>query len=295
MSYTAYRPVIDHARPYAQLWRLGLGICVTFAIAAAWVMGLLLILAFRMNAGLAETRDMLPFLGLTPSGTALFLFFYGGLGYGTLVTARWLHKRGPRLVVGTPARTLRHFSIAAALTFAIMALVGALTFGISNRALPNLDLWAWLKWLPLGLVVVAVQTGSEELFFRGYLQSQLAARFRRTWVWLLTPSIAFGALHYLPNVPLPAALTYAAAAAFFGLLAADLTARTGTIGAAWGIHFANNSIALLIVAADPDISGLALYRSGLEMTDWMALSPLVILDLITLAVIWALTRKVLTA
>jgi uncharacterized protein len=47
------------------------------------------------------------------------------------------------------------------------------------------------------------------------------------------------------------------AAATFGLIAADLTARTGSIGAAWGFHFANNTMAITILATDGTITGLS--------------------------------------
>ena len=97
----------------------------------------------------------------------------------------------------------------------------------------NMAVSTWLLWLPVALVAVVLQTGAEELLFRGYLQSQLAARFRSQAIWLLIPSILFGFAHFGPGLPLNAALGYVVFATLFGLMAADLTSRTGTIGDHW--------------------------------------------------------------
>ena len=42
----------------------------------------------------------------------------------------------------------------------------------------NLSLGQQLPWLPAALLGMVIQTGTEELIFRGYLQQSLAARFR---------------------------------------------------------------------------------------------------------------------
>ncbi len=43
-----------------------------------------------------------------------------------------------------------------------------------------------------------IQTGAEELVFRGYLQQQLAARFASPLIWMVLPALIFGAVHYDP-------------------------------------------------------------------------------------------------
>ncbi|MEM9523651.1 MAG: CPBP family intramembrane glutamic endopeptidase, partial [Pseudomonadota bacterium] len=50
-----------------------------------------------------------------------------------------------------------------------------------------------------------------------------------------------------------------AATGVFGLAAADLTARTGSIGAGWGLHLANNLHAVALISLPGPLSGLALY------------------------------------
>jgi len=66
--------------------------------------------------------------------------------------------------------------------------------------LPNLPLSQWLGLLPLTLAFLLIQVSAEELVFRGYLQSQLAALGLHRFVWIMIPSAIFGLLHYDPAV-----------------------------------------------------------------------------------------------
>lgn len=295
MSYARYQPVIEQARSQPALWRLLVGLALVVFVSAGWTLGILAILALRTGTPFSQATEFLPFLGLTPSGTALFLFLYVGLGYGTLIAAQALHGRSPRSIIGPPARTLRHFAIAAATSLALLCGLTLVTLPIPPAPIQNLDLGTWLLWLPLGALVVAAQTGSEEILFRGYMQSQIAARFRGTWTWLLLPSLAFGALHTMPTLPLAVSLAYAGAATCFGLMAADLTARTGSIGAAWGFHFGNNAFAILIIAADANISGLGLLRAETAITDIIHSPAVLVFELFALLAIWALIRRFVSA
>jgi len=169
--------------------------------------------------------------------------------------------------------------------FAVSALI---PYGFEVR--PGLDLSLWLSFLPLSLVIILGQTGAEELFFRGYLQQQLAARFNTPLVWMWLPSILFGLAHYDPsNGPLVSWLIVAATG-LFGLLAADLTARTGSIGAAWGFHFANNVAAILVLSMDGALSGLALYTAPIGPEDAEVFAPLLLRDMATTVAVWAAIR-----
>lgn len=156
---------------------------------------------------------------------------------------------------------------------------------------PNLPAGIWLRFLPLALIAVAFQTLAEELLFRGYLQVQLAARFGRAMIWGGVPALIFGGLHYDPDTMGDAALFAVFAATAFGFVAADLTARTGSIGAAWGLHLVNNVVALTLVATSGTITGLGLrvtpyHVDSLAISPWMAVA-----DLIPLLVSWILIRR----
>ena len=91
----------------------------------------------------------------------------------------------------------------------------------------NLPFWTWFGLLPLSIAAVLVQTGSEEILFRGYIQQALAARFRHPAVWLLGPSALFALGHYLPAEAGDNALVITAWAGLFGVLdgGSDRTGR----------------------------------------------------------------------
>ena len=76
-----------------------------------------------------------------------------------------------------------------------------------------------------------------------------------------------------------------------GLFAADLTAKTGSIGAAWGIHFANNFNGIALIATDGTITGLALYLTPYSAADPDLLGWSVVPSFLLLAASWYLTRR----
>ena len=78
----------------------------------------------------------------------------------------------------------------------------------------------------------------------------------------------------------------------FGLFAADLTAATGSIGAAWGFHFVNNVVALAVLATDGTITGLALYLTPYAADGEEIARFAIVADVAMLTVAWALCRAV---
>jgi len=107
------------------------------------------------------------------------------------------------------------------------------------------------------------------------------------------PSIAFGLVHLDPAGAGPNTWIVIVAAAAFGLATADLTAVTGSIGAAWGFHFVNNCVALLLIATQGTIPGLALFLTPYFVSDSALIRDLVLVDLATLAIAWGVIRRVL--
>jgi membrane protease YdiL (CAAX protease family) len=288
MQYAAHAEFIAPARPRADLWRLVLGLAIVGLVYAACTAGLYgLIMLVTGAEGAPAWLDRMARAD-TPTATLLVLATFVGMGLGPILAARLLHGRSMATLFGPRQRLVRQFAIAAgicALVYVITALIP------SNVApLPNLQPMLWAGFLPLAVVGILVQTGAEEVLFRGYLQSQLAARFASPFAWMILPSAIFAVLHYQPTVMGQNAWVVVAAVFLFALCAADLTARTGTIGAAWGFHFANNAVAILFVALDGPLSGLALYTIPMDAFDPADLRPLLIADMVVTALIWALIR-----
>ncbi|MEJ6390056.1 CPBP family intramembrane glutamic endopeptidase [Gymnodinialimonas ulvae] len=297
MQYLApgspYDHFVDPARARPQIWRLILGMITVVACYALGLIGIVMLVA--VIAGPQYLTEFLTNLELGvplgPTGTLLLLATFLGMALGPMLAVTLLHKRQMRTLFGAIPRTLRHFLVA----MVVCALAYALSFFLSSST----DLTAgtsptiWLSFLPLALVGVLLQTGAEEILFRGYIQQQLAARFRSAIVWMVLPSVLFGALHWQPAMMGDNAIYVVAAATLFGLLAADLTAKTGSIGAAWGFHFANNVVAILIVSLDGPLSGLALYTATLDAAS-PEIRPLILLDMGTTLVTWLIIRTVVT-
>ena len=103
------------------------------------------------------------------------------------------------------------------------------------------------------------QVTAEELLFRGYLQQQFAVWIKSRWFFMVMPSLIFGLMHYDGSMGVNVGLTLVAVTAILGLFLADLTYRTGNLGAAIGVHFANNFSAMFLVSYQEQISGLSRY------------------------------------
>ncbi|MEO0918505.1 MAG: type II CAAX endopeptidase family protein [Pseudomonadota bacterium] len=289
MSYALYRPVIDQAAARPELWRVFAGLVTVVMAAIAWGAGVFFCVAIIMG------RDLAPlFAGLPgPFETIITLLFIIGLGVGTWAAARLWQGRSLGSLVGRGARSLRDFVSATLATWIVAGSLWGLTVAFSEPLTPNLPFDEWIAWLPLALVAILLQTGSEELLFRGYLQSQLAARFHAVWVWMFIPSLMFGVLHFVPSDTITPGLIYVGMTTLFGVIAADLTARTGSIGAAWGLHFANNCVAILVVVYLGAASGLGLYSAG-TLEAALRLSPVLVLDVLVLILIWLVIRRIVT-
>jgi hypothetical protein len=293
MTYTAHAPFVAPARARPQLWRLGLGLLVTVAVYALGVAGVLLLVFAWSGADGAQSwmREMATTSG--PTGTLLLLATFVGMALGPMAAVRLLHRRSVASLFGPMGRLWQHFAIATAICLAVYALSVLLPIPAPDP-LPNLELTLWLSFLPLALVGVLVQTGAEEILFRGYLQQQLAARFSSPLVWMVLPSAIFAALHWQPEIMGDNAWLMMLAVFVFAILAADLTAATGSIGAAWGLHFVNNALAILVVATDGPLSGLALYEAPISPAS-PDIRPLFWLDIASTVVLWGLVRLALTS
>jgi CAAX protease family protein len=222
--------------------------------------------------------------------STLFLFStFVGMAAGPIAVTRMLHHRSPATLFGRAPRVLRDFVVATLVVGGFCAVTLGL-WSLPYDAEPGVDPRTWLAILPLALVGILIQTGAEELVFRGYMMQQLAARFRSPLIWMVVPSVLFGLVHYAPAMSGGNALMLVAGATLFGLFAADLTAVSGSLGAAWGFHFANNVAALAILATDGTITGVALYVTPYAADSEGVVRLAFIADYVTLAMVWGLCR-----
>lgn len=294
MTSARYRQMMLAASERPALWRLVLGAATVFVLLTGWFAAIVALRAAVTGTTFADAAaSTFVIETVQPAQTVLILILVGGLLPATLLAAAFWQRRTPRSLIGPPARTLRHFAIAAGVTLA--ALIGATLLSLPFFELPHRGIASatWLAWLPVALLALVLQTGGEEILFRGYLQSQIAARLRSDTAAVLIPGILFGLVHFAPGLPLLASLSYMVIAGVFGIFAADLTLRTGSIGAAWGFHLANNSMGILVIAPEGSLGGLALWQTASDRGVEALASPLATLEIVVLLVNWLLIRRAL--
>jgi len=286
MQYPAQEELVAPARAKSALWRFLLGLIVVAVIYVAGMAALFGVLI--LVSGFSGANQWVARMSAadSPTATLLVLATFVGMGIGPLVAARFLHRRPLWSLFGARARLLRHFAVAVFICAAIYGVSALLPSGI--EPVRNLPTGLWLSFLPLALLGVLIQTGAEEVLFRGYIQTQLAARFASPVIWMVLPSALFAVLHYQPDIYDENAWIVVGAVFVFGLLAADLTARTGTIGAAWGFHFANNCGAILLVGVEGPLSGLALFTVPKAQISGDTLAPILALDVLVMLGVWAM-------
>lgn len=292
MSYGPHHRLTDPARPRAELWRLVLGVCL-----ALFVMLSLSRMVFTLARMLLDPDAYRAFAdtlldGTTPATLLILLGSMGFMGIGALVAARLIHHRSARSLFGPGALSqgLRVAGAMIVLTLAVALLPPWDTFTGTTR---NLPFGLWLMLLPLSLTALLIQTGAEELFFRGYLQSQLAARFKHPVVWLTIPSALFALGHHAPAMFGDNALYVTLWAFAFGVAMADLTARSGSLGPAIAIHLVNNATAILLVSMQGELSGLALYHLPFGPGDSAQIRAVLPVDLALLGLSWLTARVAL--
>lgn len=154
----------------------------------------------------------------------------------------------------------------------------------------NMALAQWLILVPFTLPLILLQVGTEELLFRGYLQTHLAARFRSPFVWMVLPSGLFAYLHYDPETFGPNAVAMAGLTGLFALAAADLTARAGNLGPAVALHFVNNVFAILITGMDGYWDGLALFTLPFDPSDVETVRQGLMLEALVILCGWLAAR-----
>ncbi|WP_420583754.1 CPBP family intramembrane glutamic endopeptidase [Ruegeria sp.] len=289
-AYAPHEDLLRTARARPEFWRLLVGLVIVGAIYL-----LLNSVLFAVIGALASPEQAEGFLrGTSALATLVLLFSFVFMTLGVAIAVHQMQHRRLRSLFGARSPCLRQFR---------QVLIGLILLGAAMTVLPpygfgapltqNLALTTWLLLLPISLFAVLIQTSAEEILFRGYLQQSLAARFRSPLIWIGVPSILFAAGHYAPVITGENAPMVAIWAFVFGVLAADLTARSGTLGPAIALHFFNNSSALLFISLPDTLSGLSLYLLPYDMADTQALRDWLFVDFAVMMICWLTARLAL--
>jgi uncharacterized protein len=288
--YAPHQDFVAPAVPSAALWRLIAG----FACASAIYLLLnnLMFTALFTLWGPSDGGFYDALLsGSTPVAMFLLLGSFAFMIVGVAVVTRLIHRRPVSGLIGPLHLAVPQFIS----VVRILLIVGAVTFvlppwDLGQPYVSNMAIGKWVLLLPLSLLGVLIQVSAEEIVFRGYVQQQLAARFRSPWIWMVLPSVLFAIGHYMPSDAGENAWVIALWAGVFGILMADLTARSGSLGPAIAVHFCNNVAAILITSMPDDLSGLALYLTPFSMADTEALRAWLPVDFALMLVSWLAAR-----
>lgn len=289
-AYAAHEEFIAPARSYPELWRLIAGLYLAtfayFSLNQVFFQALYVLLA---PSGGQLLNDLAS--GASPAAMYILLFSFIFMSIAAGLTVRLLHHRSFVTLLG-PAHLLgRDFRRVSVAVLAVTGVVLVLPpWDMGGDYVPNMALSRWMVLLVPSLFFILLQVSAEEIVFRGYVQQQLAARFRSPLVWMVLPSVLFALGHYLPDTAGENALLIAVWAGLFGILMADLTARSGSLGPAIAVHFWNNVSAMMIVSLPDELSGLALYLTPFSLDDIEALQAWLPVDFAMMLVLWLAAR-----
>lgn len=290
-----FEAFIAPAREDFALWRTVVTFLLGFALYIFWTAILILGVGifFAGDYGIEASLTAL-MAGLESGGTPFYMAillatFIPMMGAAMLMVI--LYDRSPLTLFGRRKNFVRNFAIGAGIivAFNLIYFVYDWLWGASDLT-RNLATAEWLGYLVWALPLLLIQITAEELVFRGFLVQQLAVRFKNPIWWMVLPSVIFGLAHLDPSVDPFLAAMVVLATTVFGIVAVDLTRVTGNLGAAMGLHFANNFFAMMVAATPNRMSGLGLFHTSYSMQDSEVMIPLLGFGTVLLGVIWLIAR-----
>lgn len=255
-AYRLHEVLVSQARPSSGLRKLSGGLALIFV-------GFLVVnvMFFQVLQHLPNWNVIRSELQGGTSARALWLVL---LSFAPLllvlgVVLQIVHNRSLASLLGPRILLILDFRRVSRAVIVLYCILLVLPGPVGTEPISNMPFGTWLMLVPLSLPLIFLQVSTEELLFRGYLQTQLAARFASPIVWMLLPSLLFGVLHYDPATYGPNAVMIASWSVLFGLAAADLTARAGNLGPALALHFVNNVSAMMLSSMQGHWDGLSLF------------------------------------
>jgi membrane protease YdiL (CAAX protease family) len=189
--------------------------------------------------GLGISHNLGLFLMLLPSVASLFLIIF---------LIRWLHGRRFTETVNGRGKVRWERVASGAIVWGI---VGLISFGLGYWMNPGdfifqFDAKKFGVLVVISLVMLPLQTTSEELLFRGYLAQGVAAWTRRRWMAIVVPAVVFGLMHCVnPEVKAFGFWEMMANYILLGLVFGLVAVMDDGIELAIGMHAVNNILACL--------------------------------------------------
>lgn len=214
--------------------------------------------------------------------------------FGLLALAGWLGLRLMRRSAGWGTLPLAGAAVGAALGIGGIA-AALLLSGLAGVVGPGADAGIRIGALLGGTLAMLLQTASEELFFRGWLQPVVIAGWGR-WPGLAATALGFAAVHFVSAAGAPLSLlNLTLAGLWLGLLAE----RSGGLALPIAGHFGWNWAEELLMGATPnpgvgnfgavfdfDLAGNALWGGSGEALNASLSTSFVLAGAVVAAALW---------
>ncbi|MDR2389366.1 MAG: CPBP family intramembrane metalloprotease [Tannerellaceae bacterium] len=161
----------------------------------------------------------------------------------TVQMVKILHRRTfPEVVNGRKNLRTGRVWTGAGVWFALMAITYAADFLLCREDyVVQFDLLRFIPLCLISLVMIPLQTASEEFLFRGYLMQGFAALTRKRWIALLVPALCFGLMHgFNPEIAEFGFWAIMPQYIWFGLFFGLVAMLDDGIELSIGLHAANN-------------------------------------------------------
>lgn len=221
-----------------------------------------------------------------------FPFFLAGI----LLTVSFVHRRHPLTLITARERIswhrVGHGFVAWFVPLCLIGGLGQYLFYPDTFSF-NSDLASFALFVPISLVFTAIQTTTEELFFRGYIVQGASV----IWGNRVFLAIVSAVIFTLPHLLNPEAIAGGWLTVFFnyflvpGLLWTVVSLIDGTTELAIGVHFANNIVGILLInATGSAVTTPALFTVSKFHATYVALSMLVTVP-VFLAIVYKVFKR----
>lgn len=245
-------------------WRYALGMLIVLIV---WlILGSIvsLLIAYAVSGGL-DTTQLDPVVGFVVT-MAGFPFFLAGL----ILTVKLLHRRPVRsLITHRTGIDWKRVGQGFVVWLILWSLGQFCRFLLDPGSFSMTDDVVGLAmFVPFAVVLTAIQTTTEELFFRGYVVQTASL----VWGNRIFLTVVSAALFTVPHLANPEAGTGGWLTVFFGyflgtgVVWAVVSLLDGTIELAIGAHFANNIATILLVGTPGTIITTPALITGNEIT-----------------------------
>jgi len=247
-----------------------------------------------------ETADMLSqVLAISPMAYALMLLTFPGALVGVYLVQKFIHKRSI-LSLHTAARKFRWGRAFQGLVFmwGVLAVTATVLHvsGLSEIAKVEFQPAKFFKFAAVSLLLIPLQSATEEIFFRGYLNQAAERILKSKWTAFIITSLLFMCVHLAnpearegaANGILPLVMS---GYFLFGFIACLMVFIDGGLESAIGVHVANNTFAA--VAVNYEGSVLPTPSLFLATPDLSIDLPTGVISLAAVTILIYMTRKTL--